>query len=427
MNDLFDKDNNVLGNNKEGSYNFDALSDDDFPMAYLDIHSDISNEEFNYLFGSRKRKGKSSAGGKTWGTAAEAGRFASKVGKYIDQARAYLSATIGQDTAKVKEKRTKDFAQMLIRAKENQKSLEKSVVDFTDASNGVGWKDATKRAKGKANYDNIVHIWAKAKQDWKWRHDWVTESVIDKAGQGVKTVGLAPIREAYLTMIRLNFFNFATALKMTQQRNPEGYATQRLHFKEKGGNRTLFDKAVNKGYKKKPMFAKRMDITELGFDGSVYADAGISEDTAMAAQNVAVGLQKAQAVSAAVNSVKYDKGDGKTLILPAGVGGAAALALSAFASPAVVAVATPAGAFLDVAMGSVTALKIPLKGKERNSDKPSSDSNIKDIQSVPVADIKKTEWIANVPNGVTFTVGSVLFLGLVGGALALGGAFKKKS
>ena len=415
----------------------DKLNEDEFAHLYLEKYSNVNDDDFFNLFGSRKRKGKSSAGGAKWKTAAEAGRFASKIGKYIDETRSYLSKTIGQDPDKVKEKRKKDFAVMLERCKANKVIFENAEKDWSKASSG-GWKNATNRANGKKAYDTIVHLWAVAKQDWKLRHDWVTESILDKGAQGFKTMNLAPFRALLLGFTQLNFFNMASAFKLASIRTPSEYAKLRLKFKEIGGNRTEFDNAVEKGYKKKPFLAKPMKIDwkNPSFDGSddfTFNVIGQATPTASASATVgsptAIQIEDANKALNVIKSAqdalpkkeqdpnkKYLKFGNEILAACPAAGLITGAALgSGPASVGTGAMGGAVGGLVSSLLGMVNGMNIPLGKNETQPESNTNPSNadISDAQKKALADAtNKAEktFIPNVPNWIPITLGSLILL-----------------
>lgn len=385
---------------------------DDFSVAYIEEFSDISDEDYFNLFGSRKRKGKATPGGKKW-SKANAQKFAKKAPPLVDDARSYLKRIIGQDPSAVKEKRTKDFAAMVVKSKTEQSELENVWTTFQKAQS-AGWDNATNRENARIAFNKIVQIEAVARSDWKKKHDWVYESILDKGAQGVKTVGLAPERELLLLLIRLNAFNIATGLKMAQKRKPDSYSKTRLIFKQIGGNRTLFDKAVNKGYKKKPLLAKAIDISDLGFDGYNLAPEP--------SPTINIKVEDLQKISQNLKDIDYSKSDDKTLKLPSGVSAAAAALVAAIApeKSTAAAYAVPVGGVVELIVGTINSAKIPLKGNEKNSDAPNIEDTLNGLKNIPESDVKPdTEWISGIPNWATVTLGIITLAGVATGILIL--------
>lgn len=72
-----------------------------------------------------------------------------------------------------------------------------------------------------------------------------------KAFQGAKTVGLAPARNAFLLLVRLNVFGIAT--KLNQLVTLKGWGAVKF-WAQVGGNRTNLEKAAKAGAKKKRIF-----------------------------------------------------------------------------------------------------------------------------------------------------------------------------
>lgn len=77
------------------------------------------------------------------------------------------------------------------------------------------------------------------------------KNLAKKAFQGAKTVGLAPARNAFLLLVRLNVFGIAT--KLNQLVALKGWNAVKF-WKEVGGNRTNLEKAAKLGAKKKRIF-----------------------------------------------------------------------------------------------------------------------------------------------------------------------------
>ena len=377
---------------------YSNLTSDEFAVAFLEEYSDISDDEYFNLFGSRKRKGKATPGGKRWNKA-EANRFAKKAPKFIAKAKIYLNAIIGQDPAKVKEKRTEDFARMVVSSKASQTELEAAWTTFQKAQT-AGFGDSGNRETARKAFITIVKVETNVKRDWKKRHDWVTESVLDKVAQGLKTVNLAPLRGMLLLLVRVNFSNIATFLKLASIRTPEKYKKNRLKFKQLGGNRTKWDKSVDKGYKKKPLFAKKMNI-----DWNTVSFAGYNADG--------------------------DDSTGKKLLIPdkiikaqPALGGAVSQIFSpptGITNAAWGGIGTAAGTFLELTLSAINKMAVPLGAKEsqpEGDDTPPTTEEIAELElekEKALKDAKDTEyWIPNTPNWLTITVPIVLILAGLG-------------
>ena len=262
MEDIFDiAKSKVLNQNSaktENGFNFDNLTEEEFSVIYIDEFGDMPDEEFNNFFGSRKRKGKATPGGKKW-SKNEAKRFDKQVAGKVESSRTYLKNIIGQDPHLVKDKRKKDFEQMVWASKQNQTKLETAWTNYQKARAG-GWENDANRETARVNFNTIVTVEANAKRDWKDRHDWVTEGVIDKVGTVLKVINLAVGRELLLLFLEFNFINMASQWKLMQLRKPNDYIKIRNIYKSMGGKRTSIDKYIEKGYKKRPLLATKMKI-----------------------------------------------------------------------------------------------------------------------------------------------------------------------
>ena len=95
-----------------------------------------------------------------------------------------------------------------------------------------------------------------------------------KLGQKLKTGALAPARGAYLALLKLNVFGAATHLKDLQTKDANKYKNSRDSWYTYGGNRTLFDKVVTKGAKKKAIM---FGFKKKGADGT-WSIEGIAFD-----------------------------------------------------------------------------------------------------------------------------------------------------
>jgi hypothetical protein len=92
-----------------------------------------------------------------------------------------------------------------------------------------------------------------------------------KVGQGIKTVGLAPVRGAYSALILVNFWGKATQLNDIRKKAEAGDPNAKKLWDKVttlwlklGGNRTTFKKEIEQGAKAKPKIIK---IKKKSFDG----------------------------------------------------------------------------------------------------------------------------------------------------------------
>jgi hypothetical protein len=102
--------------------------------------------------------------------------------------------------------------------------------------------------------------------------------VSGKIQSAVKTIGMAPMRAAFLGLLRINAFNIAYALKKQKDSKTANWNTIRnTKWAKFGGNRTELDSVVDKGSKVKAPLGLKFKKTK-GADGSDYLE--VSGETA---------------------------------------------------------------------------------------------------------------------------------------------------
>jgi hypothetical protein len=101
-----------------------------------------------------------------------------------------------------------------------------------------------------------------------------SDELAKKAGQIFKTINLALPRSAFMSMMAINIFGFASHLQTIRESGEKGNAENAKKWKKVrdfwykiGGSRTKFDKVIKNGSKKKPFLAKAKKKT--GVDGSI--------------------------------------------------------------------------------------------------------------------------------------------------------------
>lgn len=85
---------------------------------------------------------------------------------------------------------------------------------------------------------------------------------------GAKKIALAPMRNAYLAVLKVNLFNLAGKSGDAIAKNPTAWANIKKRWAKFGGNPAALEKEINRGKGKKPLFAK--PSKKKGADG--YSD-----------------------------------------------------------------------------------------------------------------------------------------------------------
>ena len=357
-------------------------------------NDNLLSEDFSNILGIKLNLFQNaSSGGKKWNIN-EAVRFSGQTAGKVESARNDLNSIIGQDASAVKAKRTADFARMLADAKLKLPLLEQKYKEFLLAKK-KGWSTQAARDEGKLAYDRILSIENAAHAAWKLKHDWITESLIDKAAQGFKVINLAVFREVFLLFLQFNFINLATKLKLTQLRKPAEYVKMQAYFKTAGGKRTTFDKFVDKGYKKKPLLATQMKIDwnkkvippKLNADGAPETDTVKTPDSVMAS------------IPALATTA------GGTICAETTIGAAGCAAVGA-----------AVGAAVDVLLGMVNKADVPLDADETQGEvNPNAKVTAADIQALKDAK-KEAQDEANKTGFPTWG-----YFAIGGGVLLVGG------
>jgi len=206
-----------------------------------------------------------SSGGKKW-SVNEAKKFSKKIAGKVETIRRVTNAIIGTDPSAVKPNHKNDFAKLTDGAKQIKTSTEERWTLFQNYQN-AGWNDANNRKDGKFHYDKISTMEHDALAMDNKRHIWSTVRDIDKLARIIKTGNLAPLRAVAIISLRLNFMNLATIFKLAQKHDVNKYERQiKYTWLRLGGNRTQWDRAVDAGYKKKPIAAKQMKLAEIGLN-----------------------------------------------------------------------------------------------------------------------------------------------------------------
>lgn len=386
---------------------------------YLEKYSDIGDEEYFNLFGSRKRKGKAKAGGNSWNKN-EAKRFSKKIAGSVETARTKLDSIISVSPEQVKKSnKAEKFAKMQAESKVNKTELEAQWTAFQNAQKG-GWDNSSNRETARKAYNKIIQIKTIAIRDWKLRHNYITDRKIDKVSQAFKTTNpvLIGVRAMFLLFLRVNALNSATYFKLASIRTPDKYNSGvRLAFKRLGGNRTKWDNSVNKGYKKKPLMAKKMTIDwgNINFDG-------FNVDGEKRTLKIPSGV--IASTPAAGGSIGGILGYAGVVVPPASVATAAAGTGAG----------TTIGGILTGLFGLINGMNIPLGAKESQPEAdntpptPEEIANAKAELEQSLKDAKEGEyWIPKVPNWLTVTISTIFVLGTIGGILYSNGVFDKKS
>lgn len=211
-----------------------------------------------------------------------------------------------------------------------------------------GFDNATNRAEAKFQYENILSLedWANKTQDQL--HRWVTVSLAEKAWQGVKTIGLAPLRGLIIGIILLNVRNFAWCLSKVKTQKLQDFEKIKTIWLKGGGNRTEFAEAVEKGKRKKPLFGS-------GVNGLSNT---INDET------IDLPTEDDLNIDPEVNS------DNKTLKIPQGIGASIAT-IGATINSAAAAYIVPAGVVIESMTTIINSAKV-LLGKD---DDPEGDNS----------------------------------------------------
>lgn len=97
--------------------------------------------------------------------------------------------------------------------------------------------------------------------DFEYKDKTAIGEALTKTARAAKKVGLVPLRSLFLLFIKMNVFNTATIFKLAKERRPQGYKKILEKYRTRfSGQPDSFDKQVEIGYKKKPIFAKQMKI-----------------------------------------------------------------------------------------------------------------------------------------------------------------------
>lgn len=333
-------------------------------------------------------------GGTKW-TKKEADKFYKRLPGKVETIISITNHIIGTDQNSVKPNQLKHWASLLADAIKFKKYTEDSWVLLQNYSKD--FNNSENRAKARTEYVKIfkMEIWANKADEQ--RHIWSTNRTVDKAAQSYKTLDptAITIRTMYLLFIKGNFFNLASVYKLASIRNNSEYQnTVRYTFKRLGGNRTKFDKAVEKGYKKKPIFGKKMDIdwNNANFDGfNADGETGdlISQEVIKA--NTAASTGAGALIASSVPSI------GISSAIGAGIG-------------------TVIGGIMAVGFGQINKMHIK-KANEKaleSSDATPTQAEIDALKAEADQALKDAKigdsWIPKVPNWLTVTIPIVLTL-----------------
>jgi len=125
---------------------------------------------------------------------------------------------------------------------------------------------------------------------------------VKKAGNLIKTVGLAPARGPFLLLVSLNFAGLARKLNMLRSKKPKSYEEFWLKV---GGDVDALNKSVNKGKDKKPLLAsKKTKASIQGATSVEYSlingpdgDEFVGEPVTLATITAAIGTASALIVA----------------------------------------------------------------------------------------------------------------------------------
>lgn len=104
-------------------------------------------------------------------------------------------------------------------------------------------------------------------------------TTLGKAAKVVKKVGLSPVRNAFLSLLKLNVFWLARRFSQIKEKRPSEYAKLLAKWKSFGGNTDVLEKQVSIGKDKKPPLVgkKGMDKKETTNSASGKNDYAIGE------------------------------------------------------------------------------------------------------------------------------------------------------
>lgn len=261
------------------------------------------------------------------------------------------------------------------------------------------WRASGKKGGRKALHKQKKEI-RKTKREEQREHAGFARKATGTIWEGFKSVEptITMVRGLIILFLKFNVFNTASIFKLTSIRKPKEYEKIRLKFRKMGGNRTKFDKAVEKGYKKKPIAARKMNINwdkVASFDANADGDSG--------------------------NKLTIPQGIIATMpALGSGVGGAIGAA-SAPVPPAFVA-PTAACATLGGVVGGilggmleiVNSIGVPLNKDEDNPDINTNPGGIDEETAKDMANTE-TDFGGEFPAWGWWTIGisaSVLFAGI---------------
>lgn len=127
------------------------------------------------------------------------------------------------------------------------------------------WRDAWEAyKKAGGDKDKLSKTWAEIEELYnnsEWKDKTEVGEFFAKSSRVAKKFNLAPIRAFALLFVKMNVFNLASAFKLAQMRTPNKYSKITTFWKNKlGGQPDALNKNVERGYKKKPLGGKKMDV-----------------------------------------------------------------------------------------------------------------------------------------------------------------------
>lgn len=211
------------------------------------------------------------------------------------------------------------------------------------------------------NKRTLNKTWAEIEADYKasdLARKTVVGGIIQKGARGFKQFNLAPLRALFLLFIRMNVFNTASIFKLAKTRKNADYKAKVLKkWRQLGGNDSKFDNAVEAGYNKKPIFAKKMNVDFSKTSNFINAD----------------GTTKTLKIpSAMIASAPPLGASAGAILVPAGPGAAASAATG-----------TAVGGIVAGLFTIVNAMNIPIgsgEGQPEGDDRPPTADELRRLE-----------------------------------------------